>query len=109
MAESNSKKATLDTLSELHNKLTQQFIEMLEKGVECTAVVGKGEDARVETYWRKANASELNVIRQMLKDNGVEADLANSKPLQDVLDRLPFEGEDQVNLFRGQGGTPIAH
>lgn len=107
MAE-NAKKATIDTLSELHNQLTQQFIEMLTKGVECTKEVGKGEDARLETYYRKANSAELNVIRQMLKDNGIEADLATSKPLQDVLDRLPFEGEDQVNLFRA-GGTTLAH
>lgn len=107
MAE-NAKKASIDTLSELHNKLTQQFIDILENGVECTDVVGKGEHARVKIYRRKANSAELNVIRQMLKDNGIEADLANSKPLQDVLDRLPFEGEDQVNLFRA-GGTPLAH
>lgn len=105
---SDNKKASLDTLSELHNKITQKFIEILDKGVECTRRVGKGEDAREETYYRKANSAELNVIRQMLKDNGIEADLANSKPLQDVLDRLPFEGEDQVNLFRA-GGTPLAH
>jgi hypothetical protein len=65
-----SGKASEDLLANLHGALAQQFIKKLQSG-ECTA-------------------SDLNVIRQFLKDNGIEAGDVKSGPLRVLTDSLPF-------------------
>jgi len=38
----------------------------------------------------EATAAELNVARGFLKDNGIEATLEQSDPLNNLVDSLPF-------------------
>ena len=84
-----SNRATDDTLGSLHGVLAGHFKELLTKGVEET-------DKEGNKYFRKASAAELSVIRQFLKDNGIEAVAATGSPLGSLVDSLPFPeaGED---------------
>jgi hypothetical protein len=84
--------ASKEIMAALHEALAAEFVDLLKNGVTCY-------DKDGNAYQRKANASELNVIRQMLKDNGIEAELTNSKPLQSVVAGLPFEGEAEIHQF----------
>ena len=40
-------------------------------------------------------ASELNVARQLLKDNGIDAVPVEGSPLQSLIDELPFKINDR--------------
>ena len=42
----------------------------------------------------KAKASELNVARQFLKDNGIEGLPVDNTPLKELVDELPFEEKE---------------
>ena len=46
----------------------------------------------------EAKASDLNVARQFLKDNGIEAIPVDNSPLKSLVDELPFETEDDIVL-----------
>lgn len=46
-------------------------------------------------------AADLNVIRQFLKDNGIDSSAKVSKPLQNMKDELPFVQEEQRKLDPG--------
>jgi len=73
--------ATEAALSALHGELAAAFKDMLE--------------ARDESGKRLVPPAQvLNVIRQFLKDNGIEADRGRSKVLDDLSKDLPFDGED---------------
>ncbi len=63
-------KATEDALADLHGAMAEAMATKLENPAEVTA-------------------SDLNVIRQFLKDNGIEADPATSKKLKSITDNLP--------------------
>ena len=65
-------------LKELHDVLTQQLLDRV-----------KSEDAK---------ASDLNVARQFLKDNGIEALPVDNSPLKSLVDELPFDTEDDIVL-----------
>jgi len=65
-----------DKLKELHEVLTQQLLDRV-----------KSEDAK---------ASDLNVARQFLKDNGIEALPVDNSPLKSLVDELPFSSEEEV-------------
>ena len=78
---SSGSKATEDLLGQLHGALALHFKSLLE-----------GE--------KPLTASELNVIRQYLKDNGIEAIATESNPLGQLTEALPFEvGGDNVTRF----------
>jgi hypothetical protein len=50
----------------------------------------------------EAKPSELNIARQLLKDQGYE--FINTKsPLVDVMDNLPFEQKEVLTAFKKQG------
>ena len=49
----------------------------------------------------EANASDLNVARQFLRDNGIAGIPADSSPLQHLMDELPFTEEEVVKKFNG--------
>tara|TARA_R100001460_G_scaffold108272_2_gene158911 strand:- start:355 stop:579 length:225 start_codon:yes stop_codon:yes gene_type:complete len=63
-------------LKELHDVLTQQLLDRV-----------KSKDAK---------ASDLNVARQFLKDNGIEALPVDNSPLKSLVDELPFSSEEEV-------------
>ena len=46
----------------------------------------------------EAKASDLNVARQFLKDNGIEALPVDNSPLKAVVDELPFDNEEDLVL-----------
>lgn len=84
--------ASKDLMSRLHEALATEMSKMLDEGVTA-----KDEEGNIVKL--SPSPSTMNVIRQFLKDNNIEADLAKSKPLQSVVAKLPFEGEDNVHQF----------
>jgi hypothetical protein len=60
-----------ELLNQLHSELTQKLLEKV-RDPDC-------------------KASDLNVARQFLKDNGIEAVPADDSPLKDLLEELPFK------------------
>ena len=60
-----------EILNELHSELTQKLLEKV-RDPDC-------------------KASDLNVARQFLKDNGIEADPNEDSPLKDLIKELPFK------------------
>ena len=61
-------------LEQLHSELTQKLLEKI-RSPEVTA-------------------SELNVCRQFLKDNGIESLPVDNSPLRSLVDELPFEDSE---------------
>tara|TARA_R100001594_G_C4021413_1_gene259248 strand:+ start:416 stop:634 length:219 start_codon:yes stop_codon:yes gene_type:complete len=64
-------------LKTLHQNLTKHFAELLSSG--------------------ELSASELNVIRQFLKDNHIECDGAKNEKIMAIVDDLPFDIVDTQN------------
>tara|TARA_B100000989_G_scaffold292391_1_gene268240 strand:+ start:168 stop:389 length:222 start_codon:yes stop_codon:yes gene_type:complete len=60
-------------LDELHIELAQTLLDRVRSG--------------------EAKASDLNVARQFLKDNGIEGLPVENTPLKDLVDELPFDEE----------------
>lgn len=63
-------------LEQLHEELTNKLLEKI-----------RDEDVK---------ASDLNVARQFLKDNGIEALPVDNSPLKSLVDELPFSSEEEV-------------
>jgi hypothetical protein len=64
------------TLSELHEKLANTLLQKVKSG--------------------EVTAAELNVARQFLKDNNVDAIPKEGSPLQQLTDSLPFTGDEET-------------
>jgi hypothetical protein len=62
-------KASQNSLADLHGLLAQVMAEKLHSG--------------------EATASDLNVIRAFLKDNGVDTDPQTDNNIQSIVDQLP--------------------
>lgn len=85
MANKDGKSASEESLEELHKTLADTL---------AAAVKAEG-----------ANASILNVARQFLKDNNIQAVPAVGTPLaklKSAVDALPFEGADEFNSYSNQ-------
>jgi|TARA_B100001964_G_C14013835_1_gene500632 hypothetical protein len=52
----------------------------------------------------EANASDLNVARQFLRDNGIAGIPADNSPLKNLMDELPFTEDEVVKKFNGNSG-----
>jgi hypothetical protein len=74
-------KATEDILAEIHGKLAEAMAEKLESGL--------------------ATASDLNVIRQFLKDNGINSDGATDPKIKSLVDDLPDDLDNVTPLYGG--------
>jgi hypothetical protein len=61
-------------LEQLHSELTQKLLEKIRNP--------------------KVTASELNVARQFLKDNGCESIAVDNSPFKSLVDSLPFEDSE---------------
>ena len=61
-------------LDQLHTELAQELLDKVRSG--------------------EAKASELNVIRQFLKDNGIEGLPVDNTPLKELVDELPFDEKE---------------
>lgn len=66
-----------DKLKELHTELAQKLLD-------------KVRDEEV-------TASELNVARQFLRDNGVDAMPTDDSPLKSLMNELPFNDETDTS------------
>jgi hypothetical protein len=44
----------------------------------------------------EATSTDLNVARQMLKDNHITATIAEASPLEGLINALPFPSSDEV-------------
>ena len=69
------------TLELLHNELAEELLNKVRSG--------------------EAKASELNVARQFLKDNGIEGLPVDNSPLKSLVEELPFDEEENLSY----GGT----
>lgn len=67
-------------LEELHKTLAQELLDRIRSGEE--------------------KASILNVARQFLKDNGIEAIPVADSPLKSLIDELPFDTEDEEETIQ---------
>ena len=52
-----------------------------------------------------AKASDLNVARQFLRDNGIAGVPVENSPLKNLMDDLPFTEEEVVKKFNGTSST----
>ena len=43
----------------------------------------------------EANAADLNVARQFLKDNGIDGTIRNSEPLLNLAKIMPFDPDEE--------------
>jgi hypothetical protein len=66
-----------DKLQVLQDMLINEFIERIQAGA--------------------ATPSDLNAARQLLKDNGIHAQVTNENPLGNLVDMLPFR-DDAENI-----------
>jgi hypothetical protein len=69
-------KATSTTLEELHGELARQLAAKIKSG--------------------EATAADLNVARQFLKDNGIDAVRQPANPLDDLAKTLPFLSAESI-------------
>lgn len=74
-------KATEDILAALHGELAKAMAAKLASG--------------------EASASDLNVIRQFLKDNGINSDGAKDPNIKSLVDDLPDDIDNVIPLYGG--------
>lgn len=74
-------KATEDMLASLHGALAEAMKQRLNSG--------------------QATASDLNVIRQFLKDNGINVDGERDPEIKSLTDDLPDLDSDNVTSLYG--------
>jgi hypothetical protein len=74
-------KATEDFLAGLHGELARAMQKKLKSG--------------------DFTASDLNVIRQFLKDNGINADGEKDPAIRDLADELPDDIDNVIPLYGG--------
>lgn len=64
-----------DKLYSLQDLLISEFIQRIQSG--------------------EASPSDLNAARQLLKDNGIHAQVTNDNPLGNLVDMLPFQDDSE--------------
>jgi hypothetical protein len=66
-----------DILAQAHEELAKELLRRIKSG--------------------EASATDLNVARQFLKDNGIEALPTAHNPLGNLLEGLPFPSASEIN------------
>jgi hypothetical protein len=79
---------------------------MTEKKMKREDIFDKLHDAVATTLLDKiqsgdANASDLNVARQFLRDNGIAGIPQENSPLKNLMDELPFTEEEVEKKING--------
>jgi len=72
-------------LDDLHSELAATLLDKVKSGT--------------------AKASDLNVARQFLRDNGIAGVPVENSPLKNLMDELPFTEEEVVKKFNGSTST----
>ena len=67
-----------EQLSQLHKELAEKLLERVRDP--------------------KVKSSDLNVARQFLKDNGIDAIPVDNSPLEKLMKELPFEEKKVVKI-----------
>lgn len=80
-----SQSASKEMMQALHKLLAEEFTKMLVEGVP-TVVEG-------EVIKLPPSSAQLNVIRQFLKDNDIQA-MMTSVHMKGIVDNLPFDEND---------------
>jgi hypothetical protein len=75
-----------DKLYSLQDLLISEFIQRIQSG--------------------EASPSDLNAARQLLKDNGIHAQVTNENPLGNLVDMLPFQ-DDAENIVIAANGQKL--
>jgi len=75
-----------DKLYSLQDLLISEFIQRIQSG--------------------EASPSDLNAARQLLKDNGIHAQVTNENPLGNLVDMLPFQ-DDSENIQIASNGPKL--
>lgn len=85
----------MKTTTEDLGNLFDDFVEQLHD------IVKNGEDAVVDGKVVKISAkpATLAVIRQLLKDNGIEARGTKASKLGDLANSLPFTSDDESDAL----------
>jgi hypothetical protein len=81
-----SKAATKEAMQALHALLAEEFTKVLREGV--TTRDEEGNLVRLTP-----TPAQLNVIRQFLKDNDIQAAMT-SKHMKGIVENLPFSDDD---------------
>lgn len=82
----NGSATTKEDMNDLHQLLAKEFRNMLVNGVKA-----RDDEGNVVTL--TPSSAQLNVIRQFLKDNDIQAAMT-SKHMKGIVDNLPFGDED---------------
>ena len=80
------------------SKLTEQIIEL-------TATIEYQQTLLEKIQSGEANASDLNVARQFLRDNGIAGIPQENSPLKNLMDELPFTEDEVVKKFNGSSNS----
>ena len=72
-------------LDDLHSELAATLLDKVRSGT--------------------AKASDLNVARQFLRDNGIAGVPVENSPLKNLMDELPFTEEEVVKKINGSTST----
>jgi|14BtaG_2_1085337.scaffolds.fasta_scaffold09339_3 hypothetical protein len=75
-----------EKLYSLQDLLISEFIQRIQSG--------------------EASPSDLNAARQLLKDNGIHAQVTNENPLGNLVDMLPFQ-DDAENIVIAANGQKL--
>jgi len=67
-----------EKLSQLHQELAEKLLERVRDP--------------------KAKSSDLNVARQFLKDNGIDAIPVDNSPLKKLMEELPFNDNKPIKI-----------
>lgn len=90
-------------LHQLRNEVIEACFEAL-KGEPITDAAGNVILFEGKPLMRRPQAATLNVIRQLLKDNGIDRDPLEAPPAKTVTDGLPFA--DELPQFSPQAQAP---
>jgi hypothetical protein len=72
-----------EKLYSLQDLLISEFIQRIQSG--------------------EASPSDLNAARQLLKDNGIHAQVTNENPLGNLVDMLPFQDDSEHIVIAANG------
>lgn len=96
-------KADEKSLSGLHGKLAEVLTEAIAQGIPLMSTDGEPIlDKEGQPIRAPAPAAILNVARQFLKDNKIEAIAAQGSPLHSLADLPVFDDDNIVPIRKSQ-------
>jgi len=84
--------AKVESLGKLHKRLTKVLLDILKNG-QVVEILNE-ETGELEPKVVTPDKAYLNIARQFLKDNNIEADLSQSADGKELTEELPFDEDD---------------